>query len=635
MNASALLCGFLLAACPPFCRGEFVLTDAAAGVAPAPIVLAKDAPVQVREAAGQLAAYIEKVSGAKAPIVESDPARLPERAIWIGAQGPVRSLFPQTSFDFQHPEETLVAVNGPHLLIAGRDRMAGEVATESGTVHAIYSFIGKDLGVRWLWPGALGTDIPRSQRIAFAPFERRFHPPFRYRLLWPRNPPEWHRAQHVLDVSFRYEAGHGFTKWWDAYHEAHPDYFALQPNGTRTARTAAEVKLCTSNPKVAEQWLALAEEAFRNDPAKISMSASPNDGPGFCVCKECRALDHPDGPPVFGYVALTDRYVKFWNTLARGLRQRFPQREAWVGAYAYSAYRSPPIAERLEPNIAIGYVGHFPMGSDESRRAEKEQWLGWAKQAKAMIYRPNLFHYSGGFLGLPTLSLRKTIEDFRFLAEHQCIGLEVDTLPMCWATQGVQNYLMAQLAYDPLQDGEALLRDYCERGFGPAAGEVLNYFRHLDAGHDAVLERITHSSGQARQATEFFQEIYTDAFWARAASFFQAADAKLAGAPEIYRQRLDFLRTGFEGARLQVEVLRAMKQLRLTGGKDAAALKHADELCAARDAVFAKYNGQAIKAGKWYVESRKLADYVGPPSEAMRAGTYTEPVKAPSSKAKD
>ena len=632
----AIVAALALGPCVAFSETELVLVDSEQGIAPAPIVIAKDAPPATRNAVTELLAYMAKICGARPSVIEGEPAPLPDRAIWVGVQPALKTVMPGVSLEFKEPEETLVAANERHLVIAGRDRMADGKELESGTMHAVYSFIEKDLGVRWLWPGELGTDIPKRERIAFAPFERRFHPPFRYRLLWPRNPPAWHRAQHLLEGSLGFDAGHAFTKWWDDYHEKHPDYFAQLADGSRKPRREpAMVKLCESNPAVAAQWLTNAEAIFKTDPSRIMVSAAPNDGDGFCVCANCRAMDHPDGPPLFGYVAMTDRYVKFWNTLARGLRDRFPGREVWVGTYAYSTYKTPPVAEHLEPNIAVGYVGHFPMMSEADAAKDKEQWLAWSKQAKAMVYRPNLFHYSGGFLGLPTLSMHRTIEDFRFLAENGCIGIEVDSLPGCWATQGVQNYVMAQLAYDPLQDGTKLLRDYCERGFGPAATEVARYFDILEAGHNAVLERVKLSSGWAREATEVFQEIYSDEFWARAEAPLQTAVKALAAAPEIYRQRLDFLRTGYDGAKLQISVLRAMKKVRESGGKDTAAIKLADELCAARDEIFKRYSGLAIKRSKWYLESRRLADYLEPPNAEMRAGAYVGPGKAPNMKGKD
>ncbi|MFA7158481.1 MAG: DUF4838 domain-containing protein, partial [Kiritimatiellia bacterium] len=457
------------------------------GAARVPILVAPGAPPATVQAAGELAKYIEKISGALPQVTNWAGGSLPESAVWVGIQSNVPGLDAGIKIEFEHPEEILLACDGRNVIITGRDRMAGTNQVEYGTANAVYAFLQDKLGVRWLWPGPLGEDIVRHDTLALAPFEYRFNPPFRVRHFWPRNPRDWHQFQRTYLYSLNIGAGHAFTKWWEEYHAEHPDYFALQPDGSRDAfPSPQDVKICVSNPKMQAQWLDNAEKAFSEHPEKIMFSASPNDGSmsGECVCKNCRAWDNMNGAKVmlYGkggsaeYVALTDRYIHFWNILARELKERFPGREAMVGALAYGPYITPPVSEVLEKNIAIFYVGHFPLAGDELTQKEKERWKGWAEKASTMVFRPNLFHYSGGWLGLPTIATRRTIEDFRFLAENKCVGIEVDTLPRCWATQGVQFYLMAQLAYDPMRDGNAVLKDYYRRGFGKAAGEVEQYF---------------------------------------------------------------------------------------------------------------------------------------------------------------
>ncbi|MCA1808471.1 MAG: hypothetical protein LC725_03270, partial [Lentisphaerae bacterium] len=49
-----------------------------------PIVVFKDAPKYTRQAADDLATYIEKTSGAKPEVIEGTPNPLPEHAIWVG-----------------------------------------------------------------------------------------------------------------------------------------------------------------------------------------------------------------------------------------------------------------------------------------------------------------------------------------------------------------------------------------------------------------------------------------------------------------------------------------------------------------------------------------------------------------------
>jgi len=611
--------------------GDMTLADK--GACKAPIILASTAGPEAALAAEELARCIEKTCGARPGVLTAAPAAAPPSAIWIGRQPSLDRLFPGVSLDLKLPEEILIVCNGQHLAILGRDLVVSGIQVEHGSANAVYTFLDRYLGVRRLWPGPLGEDILQRPTITLPAFEYRFHPQFRQRKLWrgsyggdlEKQAAAWFKQQRVTLFSYRFVGGHAFTKWWDAYHEQHPDYFALLPNGKRVPQTRPmDVKLCVSNPAVWAQWLENAERAFRNDPSLIMASASPNDGPGFCTCEKCRAWDHPGGPQIMGGVALTDRYVKFWNILARGLRQRFPDREVWVGAYAYSAYRSPPVAETLEPNIAIGYVGHFPLAGDATTRAERESWQAWAQKASSMVFRPNLFHYSGGFLGLPTISLRRTIKDFRFLAENKCVGLEIDTLPMCWATQGVQYYLFAQLGYDPLQDGEAILKDYYARGFGPSAGDIEAYFNLMEEAHDATLAQIKHSSAMARQAVSVYRNVYNAELMAEANLLLHAAEAKAAAGPQVFRQRVAFIRTGYDYTALQVRIMNAMAQARESKGADADTVKKALELCGQRDALLKDCDPFAVRFSRWYHESRGMEDYLGPPSAAMRQAAGIE-----------
>ena len=317
------------------------------------------------------------------------------------------------------------------------------------------------------------------------------------------------------------------------------------------------------------------------------------------------------------------------------MRERFPDRDVSVGAYAYSAYRPPPVTEVLEKNIVIGYVGHFPLANDEVTRQEKQGWRAWAEIASAMVYRPNLFHYSGGWLSLPTVATRRTIEDIRFLADHKCIGLEVDTLPRSWATQGVQYYLLAQLAYDPYQDGTALLKDYYRRGFGPAAAEIEQYFALMEHAHEEILKRIVHSGGKAREMIGVCQEVYTPEFLIQAEEAIRRAEARSAAGPELFRRRVAFIRTGFDYVRLQVEIISTMTIVRESRGKAVDAVRKAVDLCATREKMLKEEPPYAVSDAPWYHQARKLDDWMGPPSEELRKPGYAGPDAVPDARGQD
>ncbi|MCA1810148.1 MAG: hypothetical protein LC725_12000, partial [Lentisphaerae bacterium] len=206
-----------------------------------PIVIFENAPPMTRRAADELAEYIEKVSGARPAVIEGTPDPLPAQAVWVGMQPVLAELFPGLDLKFQHPEEILLAANRNHLVIAGRDRWNPDhltvefpgpgrrtmvvegVQQEYGTCNAVYTFLQDYLGIRWLWPGELGEDVPRKDTIAFAPFEYRYHPQFRSRsgifrladlFSWRGITHEWSRLQRLQLDSLTLVTGHPFSGWW-------------------------------------------------------------------------------------------------------------------------------------------------------------------------------------------------------------------------------------------------------------------------------------------------------------------------------------------------------------------------------------------------------------------------------------
>jgi hypothetical protein len=70
--------------------------------------------------------------------------------------------------------------------------------------------------------------------------------------------------------------------------------------------------------------------------------------------------------------------------------------------------------------------------------------------------------------------------DLKFAAEHVWMGIQVDFVRKHWSTQGPLYYLMAQLTWNPHQDGQAILDDYYRRAFAPAAAELEEYWTYLE-----------------------------------------------------------------------------------------------------------------------------------------------------------
>jgi len=566
--------------------GEFVLVEN--GSNPAPVVVSKNAPPRTRAAAGELIDYIEKISGARPELIEGEPKSIPPRAVWVGAQPAARKLLPRLDLAFQHPEEILLACDGRHLVIAGRDRWDPQhmdvqardgivkgKQQEYGTINAVYTFLQDKLEVRWLWPDELGEDVPKRPTIRLAPFEYRYHPQIRSRggLLHFSSlgnkgygrAHDWARLQRLQLHSLDLDGGHGFADWWDRYSKTHPEIFALQPDGTRTGFASARTaKLCQSNPKVWELWLKGVEDQLAKDPTRTVFNASPNDGwaSGHCVCEKCSAWDHPDGEKRLfiwrGHraerPALSDRDVTFANRLAGLLQQRYPGKDYRVLMNSYGHSRPAPVAARPADNVIISSVANFlgrtglvDRGSTTGQ-TYRQQFDAWARLGCRMMWRPNTGSPGGWQQGLPDLTISQTAQDLQHVAASGCVGIFVDSVWEHWATQGPQYYVMAQLAWDPRQDPAALLADYYRRGFGPAADAVRAYFELWEQARSAYVAQYGHEAGLFS-----LPRLYAPQRLAQAqAHLDQAAKAAAAGA-EIYRRRVEFVRAGLAYTRLQTQ----------------------------------------------------------------------------------
>ncbi len=572
----------------------------------APVVIFEDAPPFTRRAADELANYMEKISGSRPEVIEGEPDPTPENAIWVGVQPKVRELFPDLNLDFEKPEEILIAASQNHLLIAGRDvwdpdnmvrqiprgRTVEGVQRQYGTVNAVYTFIQDYLDVRWLWPGSLGEDIIEQNRIAFSPFEYRYHPQIRgrkgiftrwrlgrhgFRTSLPQQ--NWMRFQRLLFDSLEAPGGHAYTDWWERFHETNPEYFALQPDGTRGGGDnpyprAKTVKICHSNPDVWEQWLADVEDQIARDPGRTVFNASPNDGysSGHCICPDCLAWDSQDAEKLTftwqgisqQYYALSDRHVKFANKVGSMLKERYPDRDYYVLMLAYGNWRPVPKETRPDDNVIIASVNNFHNrpGQEESR----ERFKRWAEVASNLVWRPNL-----GFgvwqIGLPRVAMRRAIDDIRMVAENNAIGIFFDMVWGHWSTHGPHYYMLGRMAWNPYADGEAILKDYYQRGFGPAADHVEAYWTFQEE-----------TTAKYVYGDSSWEDEYNEEFFEKANAFLERGREAAQDGPDKYLERIDFLQVGLDFSELFVEVKGLMDRYQASDEQDTEARETAREI---------------------------------------------------------
>lgn len=451
------------------------------------------------------------------------------------------------------------------------------------------------LGCRYLWPGEVGKVVPRRPRLTVPEIDVRFTPLIGQRnlrfaghdvrnatqgLAWLGFTPEQHRAAferaerttaegewaawNRLGGNLGITGGHagaGLRGGWAEHGQAHPEWFALQADGTRDQSAAKERwRLCVSNPQLVEHVARdiIAQLGGKARPGTFSLS--PNDGgySSFCLCDACRKLDPPDGPRIklmifqrvggaerteMDYVSLTDRYLHYWNAVVERVTQVVPDQLFLVDAY--SAYSNPPVRERVHPNLVLRYVP-----------TQVDTWKAWqAAGAQRVLWRPNNLHrgYNDGAL---KPQARETGQTLQYLSQNGVIATDMDSIYHHWATQGLLYYTAARLSWDPAQDFDALLEDYCRTGFGAGAESVKQYFRRIE--RDVVPDAGPRGLGFPQIAPESLASLRE----------LLVAAARATAADAASGRRVAFLRAGLEFTAISAEAHRLARVADAGGAVD-------------------------------------------------------------------
>jgi len=565
------------------------------GKARAIIVTAEEPSAATRLAERALNDHLFQMSGTRLPIVrESGLATVNDAGpiLYLGDSEAAERL--GATSKGLGPGGVLVRTYPSAIVLLGPDDKTP--ADRFGTWHASVRFMEDALGIRWLWPGELGKVVPARKTIRVGKMDIRYTPSVQQRYIRSMGYNErvevglkrlgitkaeydaaYKEAGKTVSTSgsfFQWQclggslglaAGHAFGHMWDKYSKDHPDWFAMQPNGSRDQSELSphRSRLCVSNRELIEAIAKEKVEYLRENPSRKSVSIGPNDGgrSTFCTCPECENLDAPEGRKItlwdftgktqrdFEHVSLTDRYVHFWNGIAEIVVRERP--DVWLTADAYSVYAAPPVHRTLHPNLAIRFVGIDYM-SDELRKAGRADWDAWSQAAKKIYWRPNLL-LAGRREGAPFIYVHKLAEDVRYMAHHSLIGTDFDSCAHNWATQGLNYYVLARLLWDADRDVDELIDDYCRAGFGPAASDVKAYLMRIEALSNEIA-----AQGVGITAP------YTPEAIAELRNFLERADEKAAGDPAIVR-RIRFLQYGLDFTELQAASYRLLDESNAKG----------------------------------------------------------------------
>jgi len=443
---------------------------AADGQANMPIVISVDATEATRQVATELADYLGRISGAVFEVKCGDGSA----GIVLGTikEFPTDSLTETLAIhnNYDGREAYAIRTEPARVLLIG--------ATDLGVSHAAFSFLER-LGCRWFFPAKEWEVVPVKGTLTASVAETS-RPAVLARRIWYawgffhdaeskcRSDYEAWARRNRMASSLKIQCHHAWQAIIAANGEvfdAHPEYRALV-RGERRGK-----QLCVSNPKVQEIAVQYAMNYFEQNPDEDMVSMGASDGGGFCECESCVKIGNESNQNFF-----------LVNHVAKAVARKYPGK--LVGSYAYNLHCEPP-PFKLESNVYIQLTAGFIRG----KYTFDELLDLWPKVCPNMgIYdyydiwpfnRDMLPGSKGGNLSY----LRKQIPRF---AAAGATSMDCES-GNSWGPHGRGYYVANRLMWDPETDVDALLADFYEKAFGPAASTMERYYERLDPGNDPIM----------------------------------------------------------------------------------------------------------------------------------------------------
>ncbi len=513
LTLTALLAVFL---CTVAIAAPTVLVDG--GEARYTLALGNDADEVVEQAALQLNHYLAKIAGVEAlsPAIER-PVRVEIGSAADNDELRARAAADESGYFVEITRDTV--------------RLAG--TTPRATAFAIYHLL-EGLGCRWFMPGEIGEVIPSMDTIALERMAVVELPDFTGRQLQALGPGtlEW-EVRNRLGGPY-YPGSHSFNRLVppDTYFEEHPEYFGLVDGERRISQ------LCTSNPDV----IRLAAEAIiamhEADTTKTWFGIGPNDGGGFCECDACRAQDAGDWDPFSNEISITDRFLTFANAVAAQVHEVYP--DITFAFYVYHNYMRPPVNVKPDPSLipALAPISLCRLhGMNNPLCPERNYWAklisDWGAICDEVYHRGYCYNLAGP--NVPINYTSRWTYEIPYCKQAGLTGFRVET-QCSWANQGPLLYVMARMMWDADQNPEALLADYYDKFYGPAAVSMGNFWQELD---DARRNAPYHTGNAVNMA-----DIYGPAIVKHLGASIRVA-TRLAKA-EPYKERVHIAAQAFE-----------------------------------------------------------------------------------------
>ncbi|HKK19498.1 MAG TPA: DUF4838 domain-containing protein, partial [Opitutales bacterium] len=394
-----------------------------------------------------------------------------------------------------------------------RTRVYLTAATDEGLANGLYALSRELLGLRWYWPGELGFETVGEVAEKFPDGVWRERPAFVQRTLYPVNSDYGRRNGLNRVYAFNHNLARIFTT--EVFEES-PEVFAEIGGERRRPKGSAgtDPQPDFTEPKTVQLAAEAAREHFEANPQANSFSLSINDNSlfdeGLATAKAVAKWKVESGKwkvPYFrGRPNYTDLVFGFMNQVAEQVFERRDCRlsiaddrsmrrglvsnlknlasdlcplssdkkhASYLTALAYYWTEQSPSFE-IHPRVMPVLTSDRAQWHDPDYRAEDKALIRrWADSGAERIATWD--YYFGAPYPYPRQFTQWIGESIAYL-HREGIDVFFSQLPSIWGLDGPKAWLTAELLRDPEQEVTALLDEYYDEFFGPAAEPIREFY---------------------------------------------------------------------------------------------------------------------------------------------------------------
>ena len=434
----------------------------------------------LRAAAEDLVYHLEKMSGARIPIV-SDPALLKGVPIYIGVR-PEGIQLPVDLADESRfwPDGYLIVADGEKVILAA--------PRVEGIRNAVYGLLEDYLGCHWFVPGKIGEHIPSSStaKLRLVKGYQVVKPSRELRSPWYSGPRplgrDWKKAS--MRKWFRRNR-HGGIRGYYGHHwhriytrellEEEPDLAPFYEGKRHSEVSAHKGQVCLSNPKAVDVAAKYFIRFFEGNPQFDFYSFAANDGRGWCECENCKAMASNDAARVLivankvmerlAAVHPTKKLAfQVYNNTFAAPKEKIKAHENLIGVVCSAGVEGKPWMDQIKPKTDDHRDGI-------SFRRNVERWM-------KILSTVWTYDYVAWFPG-PYTMFHKLQADHDYYASVGITGDGSEHIDRNMGTD-VHMWLLLRVGWDQNQRVEDLLEQFYPAYFGEAAEDMQYVYERLE-----------------------------------------------------------------------------------------------------------------------------------------------------------